>query len=322
MRNCLLLLLANQIVDDGVQEHTADTDRAAYQLHGVQTLTQNNGAGNDDDDALSGVGNGLSHGTSLLHHNGGQLVVQIEPQSSSNDVEADNGVGLPGSNQPRDVLPLSEQNQGQRHEPRHGHGDSELVTNSAQPIRQAGCVHRFLVLVTLDSGKCVGNQTSNESTPGKVQLTGRGQAHTPNDGDQGEPLGSADRRAIEQHSEKGSKCRLKSLDNLAKGYSTSGHGKYGPEVGTGECNRKWQHLHHISPRDGRELPCIGGSPQEQSVEHTNCQLHACNGQWGTIDTTCGLQCQLIGNVVVVVSDVPKGQAQKQTVINTLEFVHE
>ena len=46
----------------------------------------------------------------------------------------DDGVCLPSSPQPRESVPLSEENQGQGNEPRKGHGDSELVANSAQTI--------------------------------------------------------------------------------------------------------------------------------------------------------------------------------------------
>ena len=40
------------------------------------------------------------------------------------------------------------------------------------------------------------------------------------------------------------------------------------------------------------------------------------------DEKAHLQCKLVGDVVVIVSNVPKGQAQKQTIIDTLELVHE
>merc|ERR1711865_1298357 len=67
--------VADELVDDGVKEDTSNTDRAAKELHRVERLAEDDG--DDDDDALGGVRDGLGDGRGLLDGEGGQLVVAV-----------------------------------------------------------------------------------------------------------------------------------------------------------------------------------------------------------------------------------------------------
>eukprot|EP00961_Rhodomonas_salina_P219934 2973038-Rhodomonas_salina.1 len=95
---CLLLLLLllvggrEDVVDDRVEEHTADADGAAEQLDRVQALPEHDGNADDDNDALGRVGHRLGHRAGLLDRHRRQLVVAVEPQAGRDQVEGDHGV--------------------------------------------------------------------------------------------------------------------------------------------------------------------------------------------------------------------------------------
>ena len=67
----LLLLRLDNVVNDGVEEHAADSDAAAQELHEVELLAKDEGHAHDNDHALGRVGHGLGDG--VLQANEGKL---------------------------------------------------------------------------------------------------------------------------------------------------------------------------------------------------------------------------------------------------------
>ena len=62
----LLSLRLDKVVNDRVQEHSADTDGAAKELHGIEALAKDEGNTDDHDDTLRRVGNRLSYGILII----------------------------------------------------------------------------------------------------------------------------------------------------------------------------------------------------------------------------------------------------------------
>mmetsp|Transcript_12720 Transcript_12720/g.19183 ORF Transcript_12720/g.19183 Transcript_12720/m.19183 type:complete len:114 (-) Transcript_12720:957-1298(-) len=83
----LTLLTAHKLVNNGVEEDSSNTDSASKQLHGVEGLSKHNGDSNDDNYSLGGVSDRLGDSAGLLQCHSGELVVSVEPQTRSKQVE-------------------------------------------------------------------------------------------------------------------------------------------------------------------------------------------------------------------------------------------
>mmetsp|Transcript_31238 Transcript_31238/g.50590 ORF Transcript_31238/g.50590 Transcript_31238/m.50590 type:complete len:269 (-) Transcript_31238:23-829(-) len=86
-------------------------------------------------------------------------------------------------------------------------------------------------------------------------------------------------------------------------------------MSTSEGNCQWDHGDYVLHLNGRKLACIGGHPEEQTIDDTNQQLQTGNSQGAPCGAARSVQGQLVGDVVIVVAEVPEGQARNQRVVN-------
>ena len=56
------LLGFDNVVNDGVEENTTNTNRTSEELHEVKRFTEDQGHADNDDDTFGCIRNGLSHG--------------------------------------------------------------------------------------------------------------------------------------------------------------------------------------------------------------------------------------------------------------------
>jgi len=200
---CALLL--DKLVNDRVQEDSANANAAAKELHGVKGLSEDKGHSDNDNDALSSVGDGCSNRVGLLDGQSSKLVVTVEVHSTRNKVETDNGVGLEELNEGAPLVSLLDNEDGDGHGKGQKRGEGKLVPNGPKAILEPGGVHELLVLVTLEGSEKVGNASRDQSRPSEVKLLDRGKDNSTNDDGEAHPLRSwaARRRSDEATKRRG-----------------------------------------------------------------------------------------------------------------------
>mmetsp|Transcript_14016 Transcript_14016/g.38566 ORF Transcript_14016/g.38566 Transcript_14016/m.38566 type:complete len:433 (-) Transcript_14016:3-1301(-) len=306
-----LLRLLDQVVDDRVEEDTANADAATDKLQGVQALAHDNGDADDDDDALGGVGDGLRHGVGLLDGHGGQLVVAIEPQAGVDQVHEHDVARLAKRHEFAELVALGDEHEHQAEQERIDRRERELVANTAHAVLQTIRAHQLFVLVALEGGEDVCQARREERRPSEVQLAEGGEADAADDGDEAEPLGEAHLGFVECRADQGGEGRLGRLHDLAEGHGTSREREDGGGVRTRRCEAHEQGLLPIIERDLGQGARIGVAPEEQSPDATNAQLQRGDGHRETGSTTGSLQGKLVRDVVVVVAEIPEEEIQHQ-----------
>lgn len=303
----LLRLGLDKAVNDGVEEDSTNADRATNQLHGVQRFSKDKGDTNNDNDTLGGVGNRLSDGSGFLEGHGSTFVVSIEPKSRSDKVLPDGGGSLGKFHEFSETRSFLGDQDWKRQDESQDGGDGELVTNGSDAVLQSWGLHELLVFVTTDGRKHVGNAGRDEGGNGKVKFLDGRQDNSTNDNGKTQPLGLGDLLSVNVLGKDGGKGRFGGLDNLGKGDGSHSHGKDRGTVCTHEAEGNGKHLLDIFQSDLGLRTGIGGQPKEESVERTNTQLQRRDGHGETGLSSSSIKSKLVGDVVVVVSKVPKGK---------------
>lgn len=298
LRNLDLFLLGDKVVNDRVEENSSNSDGASEQLDRIKRFSQDKSNTNDNNNTLSGVGNRLSDGTSLLESHGGELVVSVEPETGSQKVDPNSRGGLGNVDELAQTRSLLDEDDRDRHQESKNGGKSELVSNRSHTVLEARGLHELLVLVTLEGGEQVGNAGRNEGRDGKVKLLDGSKNDTSNDDWETHPLSPGDWLVVDELSEDGGKGWFGGLDDLSKGYGTGTHGKDGSTVSTHEAESNREHLDDVVLGDGRLSTGIRGNPHEKTVEHTNTELQGGDSHWETSLSTSSLQGKLVGDVVL------------------------
>mmetsp|Transcript_85406 Transcript_85406/g.167118 ORF Transcript_85406/g.167118 Transcript_85406/m.167118 type:complete len:254 (+) Transcript_85406:60-821(+) len=210
------LFLGHKLINDRVQQHSSNSNGASNQLDGRQRFTQNKSNTNNDNDTLGSVGNRLSDSSSLLQGHGGNLIVSVEPETRGDQVLPYSGRGLAEFPEFSHSRSFPQQNDRQGQQESHNGCNGELVSNRSNAFLDTFSFHQFLVFISLDGSKGVGNAGRNQGRPGKVKLLHRGQNHSTNHNGKAQPLGLGDRLSIDKLSQDGGKGGFGSLDNLGK----------------------------------------------------------------------------------------------------------
>ena len=195
--------------------------------------------------------------------------------------------------------------EGQRDEEGEDGRDGELVAHAAQAVADARGVHELLVLVTLEGGEHVRNTGGYKSRNSKVKLLHGSKDNSSNDNGKTRPLGLGNGLVVNKLGQNGGESGLGSLYNLSKGNGSGGKGEYRGRMGTHEAEGNGEHLNDIIHGDLRSGTGIGGNPHEQGVDASNSELKRRNGHGETGRSTSGTESELVGDVVVVVSNVPE-----------------
>jgi len=316
----LLLLLGEDGVNGGVEEDAANADGAAEELDGVETLAEDNCHADDDDDALGGVGDGLGDGAGLLEGHGGELVVAVEPEAGGDEVGGDDGVGLEELDELGELGALLGDDEGDGHEGAEDGGEGELVADRSQTVLEALGLHELLVLVALEGGEEVGDAGRDEGRYGEVELLDGGEDDAADDDGEAQPLGLGDLLAVEELADDGGEGGLGGLDNLPEGDGSGAKGEHGGGVGAHEAEGDGEHLDDVVHGDGGGLAGVGGDPEEQGVETADGELEGGDGHREAGRAAGGLEGELVGDVVVVVADVPEDEVQEEGDVQVLEGV--
>ena len=304
-----LLLLGNKTVDDGVEENSSNSDRASDQLQRVEGLSHDKGDTDDNNDTLGSVGDRLSDGTGLLESHGGELVVSVEPESGGNQVDPESRGGLSQLSELAEAGSLLDKHDWDGHEECKDGGKCELVSNGSHTVLESFGIHELLVLVTLEGSEQVGNARSDKGGDSKVKLLDGSKDDTTNDDWETEPLGGGDLLLVDELSNDSGESWLGGFDDLCEGDGTSTHGKDGSTVSTHEAESNRKHLDDIILGDGWLGTGIWCEPHEDSVDHTNTKLKGGDGHWESNLSSGSLQGQLVGDVVVVISDIPEEEVE-------------
>ena len=81
-----------------------------------------------------------------------------------------------------------------------------------------------------------------------------------------------------------------------------------------------EHLDDVVHGDGGGLAGVGGDPKEHGVEASDGKLEGGDGHGETSGTTGGLESELVGDVVVVVANVPEDEVEEEGDVNALEGI--
>ena len=76
-----------------------------------------------------------------------------------------------------------------------------------------------------------------------------------------------------------------------------------------------QHLDNIRGGDGRLLAGIRCEPQEERVNGADSKLKRRNGHGESSLSSCGVQGHLVGNIVVVVTQVPQNKVDEEAKVD-------
>mmetsp|Transcript_9247 Transcript_9247/g.18748 ORF Transcript_9247/g.18748 Transcript_9247/m.18748 type:complete len:312 (+) Transcript_9247:118-1053(+) len=299
------LLGLDNVVDDGIEEDSANSDGATEKLDGVKRLSKDESDTDDNNDTLGSVSNRLGDCGGLLDGHSGKLVVSVPVEAGGDEVERDDGVGLVEGAELAPLGTLLDDEDGDGNEEGQDGGDGELVSNGAKTILDSRGGHELLVLVALEGGEQVTNAGGNESGPGKVELLDRGKDNAANDDGKAGPLSLGNLPAVDKLRKNCRKGRLGRLDNLSKGNRPGGESKDGGRVGTHSAEGDGEHGNNIVESDLRTSASVRGDPHEKAVEATNAHLKGgdCHGETGLPSSS--FQSQLVCDVVVVVTHVPE-----------------
>ena len=91
-------------------------------------------------------------------------------------------------------------------------------------------------------------------------------------------------------------------------------------MGAHEAEGNGEHLDDVVHGDGGGLAGVGGDPKEDGVDAADGKLEGGDGHGETGGTTGGLESELVGDVVVVVADVPEDEVEQEGGVNALEGV--
>mmetsp|Transcript_65205 Transcript_65205/g.115059 ORF Transcript_65205/g.115059 Transcript_65205/m.115059 type:complete len:206 (-) Transcript_65205:525-1142(-) len=162
--------LRQQVVDHRVKKHTGNADGAADGLQTRDGFVEHNRRAHDDHHTLGGVGHGVGHGRNLSERHRCQLIVAVEGQACQDEVLRELGVGLEEMHKLVEFVSLGGNEYRHGGEERDDHHDGELVAHTAHALLQTRRRHQLVALGTLESREEVGNQRSDQSTHGEVQL--------------------------------------------------------------------------------------------------------------------------------------------------------
>mmetsp|Transcript_2210 Transcript_2210/g.4722 ORF Transcript_2210/g.4722 Transcript_2210/m.4722 type:complete len:289 (-) Transcript_2210:462-1328(-) len=266
------LFLGNELVNDGVQQNSSNSDGAPKHLDGVEGFTQNKSHTDDDNDTLGGVGNGLCDGTGLLQSQGGALVVSVEPKTRGEQVLPDGRGSLCELAEFTESASFLDGDNRERQNESQDCGKGELVSDGSETVPQAGGFHELLVFVTLDSGEHVGYAGRDKGGPGKVKFLDGSQDNSSNNNRKTQPLGLGDGLSVNVLGKDGGKGGFGSLHDLGKGNGSHSHGKDGSGMGSHEAKGNGKHLNQILHGDGGLCSGIGCEPEEETVNCTNSEL--------------------------------------------------
>jgi hypothetical protein len=117
-------------------------------------------------------------------------------------------------------------------------------------------------------------------------------------------LALGDLLLVECHTEDSGEGRLSGLDDLAKGHSAGREGKDGEGVGGSSAEGNGDHGDDVLLGNGGELAGVGGGPQEEGIDAADTELKSGDGEGEPGRAAGGLEGELVGDVVVVVAEVP------------------
>jgi len=117
-------------------------------------------------------------------------------------------------------------------------------------------------------------------------------------------LALGDLLLVEGHTEDSGKGRLSGLDDLAEGHSAGREGKDGEGVGSGSAEGNGDHGDDVLLGHGGELASVGGGPKEEGIDAADTELKSGDGEGEPGRAAGGLEGELVGDVVVVVTEVP------------------
>mmetsp|Transcript_80011 Transcript_80011/g.214141 ORF Transcript_80011/g.214141 Transcript_80011/m.214141 type:complete len:316 (+) Transcript_80011:67-1014(+) len=292
-----------------VEEGAADSDNGTDRALECHLVSQNDAASNDNDDALEGVGHGVGHRGHLVEGHEGNLVVQVEGEAGGEGVEEnvvlvsallDVGVVL------LDRLgALKEESDGQEHNPGSNVHNAVLV-GGAHGLGP-GLLHHTLANHGLEGSALVGNHARDDGKPAERQLLDGSKGNTADDGDQGQVhLPGLD--IAQEHNLVGSRENgLAGLKDLGERHSagTKTKNRAGMVASREHTNR--EKLDEVLEGHSREL-AKASKPERDHPKDTNEELESGDEpNKSTLGTTKGIECPLIGNVVISIAPVPNAE---------------
>ena len=261
----------------------------------------------------------MCDGTSLLQSHGGEFVVSVEEETRGDQVDPDGRSGLAHLPEFTETGSFLDEDEGERHQETKDGGDGELVSDGSNAFLEAIGFHELLVFVTTNSSKDVGNASRDQGRPGKVQFLNGSQDDSSNDDRQAQPLGGGDLLSVDELGKDGGKGGFRSLNNLGERNGTHTHGEDRSAVSTHEAESDGKHFDNIGHGDSGLLTSIGSQPEEDSVKASNTQLQTRDSHGETSLSSSSVQGELVGNVVVVVTEVPEGKVGQETKVDSSFF---
>jgi len=111
---------------------------------------------------------------------------------------------------------------------------------------------------------------------------------------------------------------LGGLDDLTEGDGAGGEGEDAGAVGAGVAECHGEHLDDIIHCNFRLIPRIRRQPQKDPIQTSNAQLQRTNRQRKPSSAARRLQRQLIANIVVIISQIPKSKVGNQRNVDSTE----
>mmetsp|Transcript_7015 Transcript_7015/g.15252 ORF Transcript_7015/g.15252 Transcript_7015/m.15252 type:complete len:307 (+) Transcript_7015:148-1068(+) len=299
------LVFLDKVVNDGVKEHSSNSDTTTKKFHKVQTLSKNQSHTDNNNNSLGGIGHTLGHGIRLLESHGRKLIISIKPKSRSNHIIPQRGDGLETFDELPELSSLLPKHEWDAEQKSKDGSDAELISDGSETVFEAFGFHEFLVFISSDCGEDVGEAGGKEGGPGEVQFVYGGEDDSSDDDGEAEPFGFGDGFVVDELGEDGGEGGLGGLDDLSEGDGSGGEGEDGGGVGAHEAERDGEHLDDVVEGDGGFGAGVGGEPEEDSVDSADGELEGGDGHGESGRSSSGLKCQLVGNVVVVVSNIPE-----------------
>lgn len=202
------LLALDEVVNDGVEEDSSNSDTATDQLDGGKRLSQDKGNTNNDDDTLGSVGDGLSDSSSLLQCHGGNLVVSVKPEARRDQVLPDGRGGLGNLHEFTESGSFLDEEDGDTEEESEDASDGKLVSDGSNAILDSLGLHELLVLVTTDGSENVGDTGRDKSRNSEVEFLDGSKDNSSNDDGEAHPLGLGNLLSVDELGKDSGKGRL------------------------------------------------------------------------------------------------------------------
>mmetsp|Transcript_18173 Transcript_18173/g.38513 ORF Transcript_18173/g.38513 Transcript_18173/m.38513 type:complete len:386 (+) Transcript_18173:329-1486(+) len=299
---CLAELGLGKRVEQGAENGNGRANNA----QGGDRRLEGDHRGDDDDDALDRVADGVGHRVDAAEREEGDLVVEVVEGAREERLlpEVPEGEALVegGGDGGHDGGGRLEHERDGHHRNEREDGQHAVEVGLAHVLTDAVAAHRLLREDASEGGGEVGAHRRDESEPGEGELLERCERDAADDGQQREVGDGRVEGAEEQRREGGGDDRLRRLDDVREGDGACAEGDDGANVRAQVAERDRDERLHVL---GRELGRLtdAGEPEREAIRDAHEELQGGH----RVRDRQRVQRLLVVDVVPNVEEIPEGK---------------